>query len=435
MIPDTIQLVYDRTNQDLAKIKSLLKKPKKQWTEDDKAYYDAASSKGSYNYTDLNRVTKAIEYFVDIVSGYGYDPKYEKIKIEHPNETILVPDSTIKFLLKSADDSIVDGSENAVSVSVKGNVKVDSSAGLFGEPAIKFGGTSDDYLTIPKLDLSGEWTLEWWENRTTVKGDNGGAIVHTDDGNGGMIVARENRSKVLGIFASSTESSPWDSIAVTNIGTAEQDVWVFRAVVCDGKEVRVYKDGVKTNTIAYNSIPYSGSYWLIGKRYSYSGINGLVQDLRFSTVARYNEDFDVPDGPLLAGEIKEPDESKDPYTWYESDEPSLEQLEQYLLNVRNLCATVMQDFLLPESMRKLSIQDANSIERIFIDLDTVIERVVKSMCRSNAFTFWSGNRPLPSADSDLGRTWEELDAMNVPWENLETADWFLLAYGNLGVTK
>ena len=95
----------------------------------------------------------------------------------------------------------------------------------------------------------------------------------------------------------------------------------------------------------------------------------------------------------------------------------------------------MEDFSLPESMRKLSIQDANTIEKIFVDFDAVIEHVVKSMCRSNAFTFWSGHRPLPSADSDLGRTWEELDAMNVPWENLETADWFLLAYGNLGVTK
>lgn len=429
------ELITDRSQADLDSLQSLLTIPMSQWTQEQLAEFNLAQSKGSYNYTDLNRVTAAMEYLVEQLNKYGYSVDYQKIKIYHADEVIFTPDESVKFLLKTEDNSIIDDSDSSIKITVHGNVSVDIDNGLFDHPAIRFGGTSEDYLTIPKSDLGGEWTLEWWENRTTVKGDNGGAIVHTNGGNGGMIVARENRSKVLGIFASSTESSPWDSIAVTSIGTAEQDVWVFRAVVCDGKEVRVYKDGVKTNTIAYNSIPYSGSYWLIGKRNGYSGISGFVQDLRFSTKARYIEDFTPPNSPLLAGEIQTTPSGKDPYLWYEEDIPNAKQMERYLLNVVNIYNVLLSNPELPATMAQLDYNGANQIEEAMLLVEETIERVVKSMCRSNAFTFWSGNRPLPSADSDLGRTWEELDAMNVPWENLETADWFLLAYGNLGVTK
>ena len=69
-----------------------------------------------------------------------------------------------------------------------------------------------------------------------------------------------------------------------------------------------------------------------------------------------------------------------------------------------------------------------------VNINTVIERTLRSFKRSNAFTFWSGNEALPSAESDKGRTWAELDSMNTTWPQWDAADWYLLLYGNLEVT-
>lgn len=79
----------------------------------------------------------------------------------------------------------------------------------------------------------------------------------------------------------------------------------------------------------------------------------------------------------------------------------------------------------------MTVQEANDIERILAAIEKTINQVVGAFRRSNAPFFWSGNEPLPTAESDLGRTWEELDAMGTGWENWQAADWYLLLYGDL----
>lgn len=131
--------------------------------------------------------------------------------------------------------------------------------------------------------------------------------------------------------------------------------------------------------------------------------------------------------------------------WREDDEDiRWSQLEQYRSNVAALRSTfeMLKDTPpVPERMGAsgpgkddgLNWERANDIERILVDINTVIERTLRAFKRSNAFTFWSGNEPLPSSESDKGRTWAELDSMAITWENLETADWFQLGYGKLEV--
>lgn len=118
-------------------------------------------------------------------------------------------------------------------------------------------------------------------------------------------------------------------------------------------------------------------------------------------------------------------------TWTDGDVPTPQQLVDYLANVRNIRDVLQVASPLPDTMYPINYEGANQIEKALVDVEQTIERVVKSMSRSNAFTFWSGNRPIPSAESNLGRTWEELDAMNTTWRNWQVADWFLLLYGNL----
>lgn len=119
------------------------------------------------------------------------------------------------------------------------------------------------------------------------------------------------------------------------------------------------------------------------------------------------------------------------------------QMGRYLGNAKKLRSAL--DYAtdeLPQEMETLDLDGANAIENALVglrkaidDLIETVERyirqVVAAFKRSNQFTFWSGSQPLPAKESDKGRTWEELDAMNTTWENWQVADWYLLLYGNL----
>lgn len=120
--------------------------------------------------------------------------------------------------------------------------------------------------------------------------------------------------------------------------------------------------------------------------------------------------------------------------WNEEDIPTKAQMSQYLdelQKLRDVFAVAKDTPEVPDTMDKLTYQEANDIEQILINIDNVIVRIIGSFKRSGQFTFWSGYRPLPAAHSDRGRTWEELDAMNTTWANWQEADWYLLLYGNL----
>lgn len=68
--------------------------------------------------------------------------------------------------------------------------------------------------------------------------------------------------------------------------------------------------------------------------------------------------------------------------WIESDEPTRAQMEQYLENVRKIrSAFFVFSFTpeVPESVRMLDYIKANNIEKILIDVDTVIENMLRNI--------------------------------------------------------
>ena len=80
------ELITDRTQADVDTLTELLGKPFAQWTAEEAAWFREASSKGAYNYTDLNRVTEAMQYLDDVFLAYGYTTGYVSILV-HPGET------------------------------------------------------------------------------------------------------------------------------------------------------------------------------------------------------------------------------------------------------------------------------------------------------------------------------------------------------------
>ena len=69
---DFSTLITDRSQADLDALGSLLSVPMEDWTAEELAEFNLARSKGAYNYTDLNRVTAAMDYINEQLVGYGY---------------------------------------------------------------------------------------------------------------------------------------------------------------------------------------------------------------------------------------------------------------------------------------------------------------------------------------------------------------------------
>lgn len=120
--------------------------------------------------------------------------------------------------------------------------------------------------------------------------------------------------------------------------------------------------------------------------------------------------------------------------WEMKDIPTPEQMEKYLnmvSTIRGVIGGYDTTPPVPTDTEGLTIEEANAIEQILVDVEDLIKHMVLSFRRSNAHMFISGHEPFPSFYSYMGRTWEELDAMNTAWTNWQVASWYLLLYGNL----
>lgn len=67
-----INLIYDRTSGDVARVEALRKKVKNHTASTAEMSEWLSSLKGAYNYTDLNRVGDAINYLAELLNDYGY---------------------------------------------------------------------------------------------------------------------------------------------------------------------------------------------------------------------------------------------------------------------------------------------------------------------------------------------------------------------------
>lgn len=80
---DYSTLITDRTRSDSDTLKALLGKPMAEWTAEERTAFNTAMLKGSYDYTDLNRVDACLENLVARLGRVGCNvPGYERLKIE-----------------------------------------------------------------------------------------------------------------------------------------------------------------------------------------------------------------------------------------------------------------------------------------------------------------------------------------------------------------
>ena len=78
-----IRLITDRTQADVDELLELLSKPT--WTAAERAWFNAANSRGAYNTSDLNRVTVAMKYLQGRMVALGFNDPYNPVLLRHAN--------------------------------------------------------------------------------------------------------------------------------------------------------------------------------------------------------------------------------------------------------------------------------------------------------------------------------------------------------------
>ena len=121
--------------------------------------------------------------------------------------------------------------------------------------------------------------------------------------------------------------------------------------------------------------------------------------------------------------------------WNLDDIPTQAQMERYLTDLRTLRSAmdlIASTPQVPDGMSGLTISRANDIETIIKNIEYTVDHVFAGLFRLSQFDAVTGDRrPIPTANSDMGRTWGELDAMQTTWASWQVASWYLLLYGNM----
>lgn len=343
-------LITDRSRSDSDTLKALLKKPLTDWTEAERTAFNTAMLKGSYDYTDLNRVDACMEDLVARLCRIGYNvPGYERVKIERetkPASRLPEGYTEVQYIQSSGTQYVDTGFKpNQDSrVLIKLSTSETGSHTVFGAD---FSWTDDGFAL-------GVGFIHYGKETGTISGLNNGS-PHEVDFNKNIISM--DGSTVLTMGAS-TFSVPHNlALFANNRAGGIQEKTTMALYYC-----RIY-DG---NTIIRDYIPCigptgtAGLYDLVGgKFYGNSGSGSFAA------------------GPVVE-RPKDPNEDLDPYTWYESDVPTASLLARYRANVAAVRAVLRLPEgtpEVPETMRRLTTAEANSIEAILLALNFILNNI------------------------------------------------------------
>ena len=208
-------------------------------------------------------------------------------------------DENTKLLLRF-DGDFTDKSGNIASANiVNTNITVNSDSMKFGSGSGSFNGTNS-FISIQSQYLpavSGDWTVDWWEYRTSVV-VNSCILNATADGasnnDRGILIGYAANSSNLHFYATDNAAG-WNIASGLSMGTVQLNQWVHRAVVKSGNNYYTFQNGVLQAQTSSTRVPLTPGVTNIG---SYAGglkfYNGLIDEFRVSDIARWTSNFTVP---------------------------------------------------------------------------------------------------------------------------------------------
>lgn len=318
----------------------------------DRTLEDVANktAKGFYNATDLNRVDACLEDLVARLSRVGCNiPGYERVKIERavtPSSRLPEGYTELEYIRSDGGqhiDALVTPTQNT-RVNIKFSTSETGSHTVFG---------SDIDWTENGFALGVGFAHYGKANRT---------ISGLVDGNPHDVDFKKNVIAVDGATVSTMEIATFSlsynlAVFANNRSGSIQEKTKMALYYC-----KIYEN---ENAIR-DFIPCQDPSGNIGL---YDVISGEFYG-------------NAGTGVFLAGPVverpKDPNEDLDPYTWYESDVPTASLLARYRDNV----AAVRTALRLPEgtpgvpeTMRRLTTAEANSIEAILLALNLILNKI------------------------------------------------------------
>ena len=158
-------------------------------------------------------------------------------------------------------------------------------------------------------DMNASWTIEFWINLDTIPThyivmdhrantqNNGGFSFFSDVSSGGLGFDSSNGTTWAGNLQ--------DPVANT------VDIWYHYAIVqVGGSTIKMYRNGTEVDSSTTLMSDASGTYinWFIGKGYNNGGshsnnygIDGFLDEVRVSNVARWTSNFTPPTKPYTTG--------------------------------------------------------------------------------------------------------------------------------------
>lgn len=355
-------LITNRTQADVAALHALLAKAKAgTLTDEEWAVLADPAHKGAYNYTDLNRVSAALDYLAVLLRGYGYAvPGYQRIKVPHKttsNRRLPEGHTELKWI-ESTGTQYVDSlfkpnQDTKVVVDVQFSEVPTTHSALFG---------------ARNANTNQFWAYyRYTENAYSGRfGTTADRTIAFDPTERAMVALDSNVLTVNGVSVSANEATfaSEQSLYLFAVNNAEVEYRQYPGafklfaseIYGDGELVRDYVPDLTDDGQV-------GLYDLVeGKFYPNAG-SGV---------------FTAGDVIEWAGSTDSNDAEKNPYAWYIDDIPSASLMSLYLANVaaiRDALAMLSTTPAVPKDMELLTSAEANAIELILLDVYTLINNM------------------------------------------------------------
>lgn len=164
---DYSTLITDRTRSDSDTLKTLLGKPMAKWTAEERTAFNGAVMRGSYDYTDLNRVDDCLEDLVARLGRVGcIVPGYERLKIERavkPSSRLPDAYTEVQYIQSTGtqyiDSGLTMNKADSYTYSILAQFSNDAYGGANGYMQFMSGIASESKATI-KVVYDGETHVE-----------------------------------------------------------------------------------------------------------------------------------------------------------------------------------------------------------------------------------------------------------------------------------
>lgn len=329
----------------------------------------ARNDKGTYNAADLNRVDACLEDLVARLGRVGCSvPGYERLKIERTvTPSSRLPDgyTEVQYIQSTGTQYVDTGISAPNGFRILCDVELDS----IGPSLQMLFGSHDTnapyYRNFLATTGNGQWELGVYNAI-----DFGSAQVGEKYSIDACTISEAIGCTINGV------AQPMDTSSVVSTARSARNIYLFALNYTGGllnATMKLYGLQLYTNSSAENPsrdfVPCIAPGGAVGL---YDTVGGqFYANAGSGTFAA---------GPVVTLETdpEEPTETLDPYTWYESDVPVPSQMARYRANVAAVRAALRLPEGTPdtpETMRRLTVTEANSIEAILLVLNFILNQI------------------------------------------------------------